>query len=239
MPSSTPIYPTQHANIAENLHQIQQNIIDICHRYHRSPLDVLLLAVSKTKPAEDIRCAFEAGQTRFGENYLQEALAKMQALNDLPLEWHFIGSIQSNKTRDLAQHFSWVHSVDRLKIAQRLSQQRPDSLPPLNICLEINISQQASKSGFRLEQLSEIVEEVISLPNLKLRGLMAIPAQAESFAEQRSLFAQMNQALQLLQQKHPQLDTLSMGMSNDMEAAIAEGSTMLRIGTAIFGARNA
>jgi len=229
---------TDSVNIADNLAQIQHNILVFCEKYHRSPQDVQLLAVSKTKPAESIRQAFNAGQVRFGENYLQESIEKIHDLGDLNIEWHFIGAIQSNKTREIAENFAWVHSVDRLKIAKRLSQQRPESLPALNICLEVNISQEASKSGFSLSEIEPLIDEIISLPNIRLRGLMAIPAKAGSLNEQRETFAKMKHLLLALQKKHPQLDTLSMGMSNDMEAAIAEGSTMLRIGTAIFGARN-
>jgi len=226
------------SNIANNLTQIQHNISQYCEKYQRKPEDVQLLAVSKTKSAEEIRTAFNAGQSSFGENYLQEALQKMNTLADLKIEWHFIGAIQSNKTRDLAENFAWVHSVDRLKIAHRLSQQRPVTLPPLNICLQINISNEASKSGFKASEAAAAADEIISLPNINLRGLMAIPAQADSLHTQRNLFAQMRTLLETLQIKHPQLDTLSMGMSADMQAAIAEGSTMVRIGTAIFGARN-
>jgi len=229
---------TDSANIADNLAQIQHNILVFCEKYHRNPQDVQLLAVSKTKPAECIRQAFNAGQVRFGENYLQESIEKIHDLSDLNIEWHFIGAIQSNKTREIAENFAWVHSVDRLKIAKRLSQQRPESLPALNICLEVNISQEESKSGFSLNEIEPLIDEIISLPNICLRGLMAIPAKAGSLSEQREIFAKMKYLLLVLQKKHPQLDTLSMGMSNDMEAAIAEGSTMLRIGTAIFGARN-
>jgi len=224
-------------NIAENLLQIQQNIADYCQKYNRKLDSVKLLAVSKTKPAEDIRAAYEAGQRLFGENYLQEALDKIRALSMPDIEWHFIGSIQSNKTRDIAENFAWVHSIDRLKIATRLNAQRPDNLPPLNVCLEVNISDEDSKSGFKLAELQQTVDEINLLPRLQLRGLMAIPAKADSLNEQRAIFSQMRKALQLLQAKHPQLDTLSMGMTNDMEAAIAEGSTIVRIGTAIFGAR--
>jgi len=226
------------SNIANNLTQIQHNISQYCEKYQRKPEDVQLLAVSKTKSAEEIRSAFNAGQSSFGENYLQEALQKINTLADLKIEWHFIGAIQSNKTRDLAENFAWVHSVDRLKIAHRLSQQRPVTLPPLNICLQINISNEVSKSGFKASEAAAAADEIISLPNINLRGLMAIPAQADSLLEQRNLFAQMRTLLETLQIKHPQLDTLSMGMSADMQAAIAEGSTMVRIGTAIFGARN-
>jgi len=238
MPSQSDGSATQSANIAANLQQINTRIDEICQQYHRNSNDIRLLAVSKTKPAEDIRSAFNAGQRCFGENYLQEALQKIQALHDLPIEWHFIGSIQSNKTRELAEHFSWIHSVDRLKIARRLSEQRPESMPPLNICLQVNISEESSKSGLLLNELDALVAEVVQLPNISLRGLMAIPAKADTLAAQRAIFNKIYLALQTLQKMHPELDTLSMGMSNDMEAAIAEGSTILRIGTAIFGARN-
>lgn len=226
------------ANIAKNVAQIQHNILEFCEKYQRNPKQVTLLAVSKTKPAEEIRHAFAAGQRRFGENYLQEALEKIHSLSDLQIEWHFIGAIQSNKTRDLAENFSWVHSVDRLKIARRLSQQRADSLPPLNICLQVNISDEESKSGFTSSDIEAAADEVATLPHLQLRGLMAIPAKASSLQEQRATLAKMKSLFISLQKKHPHIDTLSMGMSGDMEAAIAEGSTLLRIGTAIFGARN-
>ena len=197
-----------------------------------------MLAVSKTKPAEDIRSAYNAGQRCFGENYLQEALQKILSLHDLAIEWHFIGAIQSNKTRELAENFAWVHSVDRLKIARRLSQQRPESMSPLNICLQVNISEETSKSGLLLPELGALVAEVVQLPNITLRGLMAIPEKADTLSAQRATFAKIQQAFNTLQKMHAELDTLSMGMSNDMEAAIAQGSTILRIGTAIFGARN-
>ncbi len=225
-------------NIAENLTQIQLNISKFCQKYQRDPQDIKLLAVSKTRPTKDIRLAYSAGQTQFGENYLQESLQKIHDLSDLAIEWHFIGAIQSNKTRELAENFAWVHSIDRLKIARRLSNQRTKSLPPLNICLQINISEEKSKSGFNINEVEVAVDEVIHLPNLRLRGLMAIPAKADSLEEQRATFAEMKSLLKTLQTKYPQIDTLSMGMTGDMEAAIAEGSTMLRIGTAIFGARN-
>lgn len=228
----------QSVKIVENIQRIRQVIETCCAQYHRDSASVGLLAVSKTRPAEDIRAAFQAGQRSFGENYLQEALEKIQQLDELDIEWHFIGSIQSNKTREIAQHFSWVHSVDRLKIAQRLSSQRPESMPPLNICLQLNVSNESSKAGMSLETLEQIIDEVMELPALNIRGLMAIPAATDSFEQQRSSFAVMHNTLSKLQQSYPQLDTLSMGMSNDIEAAIAEGSTLLRIGSAIFGARN-
>lgn len=238
MSAETPGSATHSAKIAENLHTLQQQIARYCLQYQRQVSDVRLLAVSKTRPAEDIRAAFAAGQDCFGENYLQEALQKTHSLRDLPIEWHYIGAIQSNKTRELAVHFDWVHSVDRLKIARRLSEQRPSGMAELNICVQVNISDEASKSGATLEQLDTLVDEIMQLPGLRLRGLMAIPAQADTLEAQRAIFAQMHQALQRLQQRYPSLDTLSMGMSNDIEAAIAEGSTLLRVGTAIFGARN-
>lgn len=233
-----PLTSSNQTNIAKNLTQIQHNISQYCQKYHRNPQDVHLLAVSKTKPSEDIRSAFNAGQVRFGENYLQESIQKIHDLDDLQIEWHFIGAIQSNKTREVAENFAWVHSVDRLKIAHRLSQQRSESLPPLNICLQINISHESTKSGFNINDIESAVDEIINLPNLKLRGLMAIPAKADTLSEQRAVFSQMKTLLAKLHAQYTQIDTLSMGMSGDMEAAIAEGSTLLRIGTAIFGERN-
>ncbi|MDG6777201.1 YggS family pyridoxal phosphate-dependent enzyme [Thiomicrorhabdus sp. zzn3] len=198
---------------------------------------VQLLAVSKTKPIEAIEQIAQQGQTAFGENYVQEALQKIAQHPDL--EWHFIGPIQSNKTKPIAEHFQWVHSVDRLKIAQRLSAQRPESLGPLNILLEVNVSNEPSKSGFTEEELFAAAHEIAHLPNLKLRGLMAIPQIATQFEEQRKPFAQMRRLLSQLQNQLPdcQIDTLSMGMSGDLEAAIMEGATMVRIGTDIFGQR--
>jgi len=194
-----------------------------------------LLAVSKTKPASDLREAFSAGLRDFGENYLQEALGKQTELSDLPLIWHFIGPIQSNKTRAIAENFAWVHSVDRLKIAQRLSEQRPADLPPLNICIQVNVSGEASKSGCTPEDLPALAQAISALPNLRLRGLMAIPEPTEDSDEQNAAFA----AVRTLQdQLNLPLDTLSMGMSHDLEAAIAQGATWVRIGTALFGARN-
>ena len=200
---------------------------------------VQLLAVSKTRPAEVIREAYALGQRHFGENYLQEALTKIRDLAELPdISWHFIGPIQSNKTRDIASHFHWVHSVDRLKIAKRLSEQRPDSLPPLNICLQVNISQEASKSGATLDHLPLLVKEIAALPNLKLRGLMAIPAPSDDPDLQRQPFVALARALKELNSElQMDMDTLSMGMTDDLETAIEEGATMVRIGTALFGAR--
>jgi len=199
---------------------------------------VYLLAVSKTFPAEAVREAYAAGQTAFGENYLQEALDKIETLRDLPLEWHFIGPIQSNKTRPIAEHFAWVHSVDRLKVAERLSAQRPAHLPPLNVCLQVNVSGEESKSGVAPEEVETLAVQVAALPHLKLRGLMSIPAPASGEAAQRLPFARMREIFQYLNRHGMALDTLSMGMSHDYPAAIMEGATIVRIGTAIFGARD-
>ena len=200
-----------------------------------------LLAVSKTKPAALIREAWQGGQREFGENYVQEALDKQAELADLTgIVWHFIGPLQSNKTRDVAEHFSWVHSVDRERIARRLNDQRPEARGPLDICLQVNISDEASKSGVSLEELPALAEAVLSMPRLRLRGLMAIPAPAEGLAAQRAPFARLREALEGLRQRFPEapLDTLSMGMSADLEAAVAEGATLVRLGTAIFGERH-
>jgi hypothetical protein len=194
-----------------------------------------LLAVSKTKPAAAIRQAFAAGVQDFGENYLQEALEKQLELGDLPLIWHFIGPIQSNKTKAIAEHFAWVHSVDRLKIAQRLSDQRPAHLPALNICLQVNVSGEASKSGCNPDELPALAQAVTQLPNIRLRGLMTIPEPTDDVACQHAAFARLRELQDGL---GLDLDTLSMGMSHDLEAAIAEGATWVRIGTALFGARD-
>ena len=206
----------------------------------RSPTSATLLAVSKTKPAEMLREAWQHGQREFGENYLQEALDKQAALEDLDgIVWHFIGPLQSNKTRAVAEQFAWVHSVDRLKIAKRLSEQRPAALPPLNVCLQVNISREATKSGVLPEGTLALAQEIAALPGLALRGLMAIPAPAETLEAQRQPLAALRQLLEELQAALPEapLDTLSMGMSSDLEAAVLEGATLVRLGTAIFGAR--
>jgi pyridoxal phosphate enzyme (YggS family) len=206
----------------------------------RSPTSATLLAVSKTKPAEMLREAWQHGQREFGENYLQEALDKQAALEDLDgIVWHFIGPLQSNKTRAVAEQFAWVHSVDRLKIAKRLSEQRPEALPPLNVCLQVNISREATKSGVLPEGTLALAQEIAALPGLALRGLMAIPAPAETLEAQRQPLAALRQLLEELQAALPEapLDTLSMGMSDDLEAAVLEGATLVRLGTAIFGAR--
>lgn len=226
-------------NLAGRLAQVQQAITDAASRHGRASDLVTLLAVSKTQPADVLRAAYAAGQRCFGENYLQEALAKIEALADLDIEWHFIGPMQSNKTRPIASHFAWVHSVDRLKLAERLSEQRPAGLPPLNICLQVNVSAEASKSGCSLDELPDLADAVAVLPRLRLRGLMAIPAPATGLEQQRQPFRMLRQALELLQARGLALDTLSMGMSDDLEAAIAEGATVVRVGSAIFGIRTA
>jgi len=204
--------------------------------YHRTPLSVQLLAVSKTKTANNIAQLYSAGQRHFGENYCQEALKKQQELGAYDITWHFIGPIQSNKTKLIANHFSWVHSVDSLKIAQRLSEQRPSYLPPLTICLQVNISGEQSKSGITLDELPDLCEQVAELPNIKLRGVMAIPEPENSFEKQRQPFKILYQTVEKLPTSIL-LDTYSFGMSGDLEAAIAEGATIVRIGTALFGAR--
>jgi len=223
------------STIAENIAKVGARIREAAQASQRNFADIGLLAVSKTKPAAAIREAHAAGLCDFGENYLQEALEKQTELSDLPLIWHFIGPIQSNKTRPIAEHFDWVHSVDRLKIAQRLSEQRPAHLPPLNICLQVNVSGEDSKSGCSPEALPELAKAVTALPNLRLRGLMAIPEPTDDIAAQHAAFAHLRQ---LHDDLALDLDTLSMGMSHDLEAAIAEGATWVRIGTALFGARD-
>ncbi|WP_312959745.1 YggS family pyridoxal phosphate-dependent enzyme [Stutzerimonas nitrititolerans] len=222
------------STIANNIAKVAARIREAAQAAGRDPDTVGLLAVSKTQPAEAIREANGAGLSDFGENYLQEALEKQARLADLALTWHFIGPIQSNKTRAIAEHFDWVHSVDRLKIAQRLSEQRPTELPPLNVCLQVNVSGEASKSGCAPQDVAELARTIATLPNLRLRGLMAIPEPTDDRAEQHAAFARLRQLQQALALE---LDTLSMGMSQDLEAAIAEGATWVRIGTALFGAR--
>jgi pyridoxal phosphate enzyme (YggS family) len=223
------------STIADNVSQVDERIRAAALVAQRDPSTIGLLAVSKTKPAAALREAFAAGLRDFGENYLQEALSKQLELADLPLCWHFIGPIQSNKTRAIAEHFAWVHSVDRLKIAQRLSEQRPAELPALNICIQINVSGEASKSGCTPEDLPALAAAINLLPRLKLRGLMAIPEPTEDRAAQNAAFAAVSSLQHSL---NLPLDTLSMGMSHDLEAAIAQGATWVRVGTALFGARD-
>lgn len=227
------------STIADNIALVQTRIHAAALAAQRDANSVHLLAVSKTKPAEALREAHAAGIRDFGENYLQEALSKQLDLADLLLSWHFIGPIQSNKTRAIAENFAWVHSVDRLKIAQRLSEQRPAELPPLNICIQVNVSGEASKSGCTPADLPALASAISALPRLKLRGLMAIPEPTEDRAVQDAAFAAVQDLNKSLQASlNLPLDTLSMGMSHDLESAIAQGATWVRIGTALFGARD-
>lgn len=223
--------------IASNLQAVRDAIAAAAAEAGRDAGDIRLLAVSKTFPPHALREAYRAGQACFAESYVQEALDKIAALNDIPIEWHYVGPIQSNKTRAIAENFAWVHSVDRLKIAERLSGQRPAHLPALQVCLQVNISMEASKSGVSPDELDALAHAVAKLPNLKLRGLMAVPAPGDDVVVQRASFAQLRELRDRLNRQGLQLDTLSMGMSDDFAAAIAEGSTIVRIGTAIFGDR--
>lgn len=224
-------------DLALRLAAVRQRIRIAEDRAGRQAGSVTLLAVSKTFPAEAVRGCAAAGQRLFGENYVQEALGKVAALRDLDLEWHFIGPLQSNKTRAVAEHFHWVHSVDRLKIAERLNEQRPPGLPPLNVCLQVNVSEEESKSGTSLTELKALAAAVGCLPRLRLRGLMTIPAPAQDMGAQRRPLRRLREALVDLNVRGFGLDTLSMGMSDDLEAAILEGSTLVRVGSAIFGNR--
>ena len=220
--------------------QSRQSVLDqiqlACERVQRDPASVQLLAVSKTHPSQSLREMYQAGQRSFGENYLQEALTKIDELQDLEIEWHFIGHVQRNKSKHLAEKFDWVHGVDRLIIAERLSSQRMDSRKPLNICIQVNIDGQDSKDGCQPDEVVELVKQISQLPNIRLRGLMVIPAPENSvaFADAKTLFEQVKS----LHARPQDWDTLSMGMSGDLDAAIAAGSTMVRVGTALFGARD-
>lgn len=225
--------------IAANLQAVRARIAQAARAAGRAPEAVELLAVSKTKPLADIREAIAAGQFEFGENYVQEGVDKVQATaQDGKLSWHFIGPLQSNKTRLVAEHFSWVHSVDRTKLAERLSAQRPAALPPLNVCVQVNVSGEASKSGCRPEQTLALCQAVAALPNLRLRGLMTIPEPTDDPQAQRQPFRQLRELAEQVRAAGLSIDTLSMGMTHDLEAAIAEGATLVRVGTAIFGERN-
>jgi len=230
------------STIAGNLQAVEATIQAACDAAARPRSTVQLLAVSKMFPPEAVLEAVEAGQRAFGENYLQEGIDKIAAVAkarpDMLLEWHFIGPIQSNKTRPIAAHFAWVHTVERLKIAQRLSEQRPPELGPLNICLQVNISGEASKSGARPDEVPELARQIAALPNLRLRGLMAIPEPEEDPEQQRIPFARLRALAQDIVKDGIFLDTLSMGMSGDMRAAILEGASIVRVGSAIFGARH-
>lgn len=224
--------------ISANLQAAITRIEAAARQFGRNPDGISLLAVSKTWPASDVREAAFAGQKSFGENYVQEGIDKARSLESLGLEWHFIGPLQSNKTRPVAETFDWVHSVDRLKIAERLSEQRPENLPALQVCIQVNVSGEQTKSGVSLEETAALAHRVAELPRIRLRGLMAIPEPVEDFAEQRMAFRRLRGAFEQLNKEGLSLDTLSMGMSHDLEAAIAEGATMVRVGTAIFGERN-
>jgi len=228
-------------SIGSNLQEVKRRIVAACDAIGRDAQSVKLLAVGKTFAAAALREAHAAGQRAFGENYVQEALAKIEALADLraQIEWHLIGPLQSNKTRAVAEHFDWVHSVDRLKIAERLAEQRPAGLPPLALCLQVNVSGEASKSGVAPAELPALARAVAALPGgrVRLRGLMSIPEPVQGFARQRAPHRELARALQALRDEGLALDTLSMGMSTDLEAAIAEGATIVRVGSAIFGAR--
>lgn len=224
-------------SIANKFNRLGTELAVTCARYSRKPNCVHLLAVSKRQPVAVMRKAYAAGQRAFGENYVQEALDKREQLQDLDIQWHFIGPIQSNKTRDIANSFDWVHSIDRAKVAERLSAQRDPALAPLNVCVQVNLSGEESKSGVTLGEAEALCSLIATLPNLRLRGLMAIPAPLDTLEEQRACFLPLRLEFERLQTLFPGLDTLSIGMSADFEAAIAEGSTMVRIGTALFGAR--
>ena len=225
-------------HIQTRLESLREEITNTEIQYGRKKGSTELLAVSKTRSIDEVRLAIQAGQRHFGENYLQDAITKISALTDENLCWHFIGPLQSNKCKSVAEYFDWVHTIDRLKIAERLNSHRSDSLSALNICIQINISGETSKSGINPEETSELADKIAGLENINLRGLMALPAPETDFQAQREAFAKVRQIFEGLQQEHPQLDTLSLGTTNDMQAAIAEGSTMVRIGTAIFGPRN-
>ena len=224
------------STIVDSLQAIQATIVATSASANRTD-EVKLLAVSKAQTSDKLRTAYTAGQSMFAENYVREAISKQAELHDLAIEWHFIGPIQSNKTALIAQHFDWVHSVDRLKVAQRLNEARPANMPPLNVCIQINSSEEGSKSGVEIGLQSMLAKEISAMPKLKLRGVMAIPAPTQDFAKQRAQFKIVADAYKNLQQLGFELDTLSIGMSDDYVAAILEGATIVRIGSAIFGAR--
>jgi len=225
-------------SITNRIQIARQEIELICSKYNINIKDLTVLAVSKTHPATAIHTAFEAGITKFGESYLKEALGKIKELQTLPVEWHFIGPVQSNKTREIAANFDWVQSIDRSKILTRLNEQRPCQLPPLKVCIQINYFAEEQKKGCSRSDLPALLELAEKLPNINLRGLMAIPPKTSSFKEQSSQYQNIASFYKDCKQHHPKMDTLSIGMSGDMEAAIASGSTMVRLGTTIFGPRN-
>ena len=223
---------------SQQISDVHARIEAACRAADRAPGSVRLLAVSKTHPADAVRRLRALGQRAFGESYVEEALAKIDELTDLDLEWHYIGPIQSNKTRAIATHFDWVQSVDRAKVVRRLEDQRPADRAPLNVLLQVNIDAESQKAGCTHEQVNELADRVAECRNLTLRGLMAIPAPRTSFDEQKDVFDHLHALFRELSNRHPGVDTLSAGMSDDLEAAIAAGSTMVRVGTALFGARN-
>jgi pyridoxal phosphate enzyme (YggS family) len=225
-------------SIAESLKKVRSEIEKACAESNRSKEEICLLAVSKTRSVEEVAELARLGQRAFGENYLQEALDKIDALVSLNLDWHFIGPIQSNKTKAIAEQFAWVHSVDRLKIAQRFSAQRPHYADDLNICLQVNISREESKSGCLPEEALDLAKQIAVLPKIRLRGLMAIPEATDDIELQKERFRQVRALFEEIKQEVPGLDTLSMGMSGDLDAAIEEGATIVRVGTALFGPRN-
>lgn len=229
MPSSEPL--------AQRVDELNRRIAKACENAGREPGSVTLLAVAKTRPAREIEQALAAGLQRFGENYVDEAAAKQDRLEGKVPEWHFIGPVQSNKTRTIAERFDWVQSVDRPKIVRRLGRQRPDGRPPLNVLLQVNIDREPQKAGCNPEEVESLAAAVEEFPSLKLRGLMAIPSADNSPGQARAAFAEMRRLFEALRDGHPGVDTLSMGMSGDLEAAIAEGATMVRVGTALFGPR--
>jgi pyridoxal phosphate enzyme (YggS family) len=224
--------------VSANLNNVRKRLALACEAVGRVPDAVKLLAVSKTMPAQAVRDAFAAGQLAFGENYIQEGVDKIASLVDLPIEWHCIGPIQSNKTKLVAENFAWVHSIDRLKIAERLSTQRPPHLPPLQVCLQVNVDGGSNKSGVAPAELLALAQAVAKLPHLQLRGIMTIPEPTETEAATRAVHHQAKRLFDNLKSAGLTIDTLSMGMTGDLEAAVAEGSTCVRVGTAIFGARN-
>ncbi len=225
-------------SVADHINSVRDNIAHIEQTYRRAPGSVQLLAVSKTKPSSLIRAAAAEGQIAFGENYVEEGIEKSIELKALNLTWHYIGHIQSNKTKPIASHYDWVQSVDRLKIATRLAEHRSADQKPLNVCIQLKLDDEDSKSGCSTTELESLAEFIDSAPTLTLRGIMTIPAPRENLEQQREVFAELHRWYQTLQSNHSDVDTLSMGMSGDMEAAIAEGATMVRIGTAVFGKRD-
>lgn len=230
-------HPSDDVHVASALARVRERITHAATAANRDPADITLVAVSKTKPAALVAAALDAGQRDFGENYLQDALAKIETLADRGPLWHFIGDIQSNKTRDIASNFAWAHAIDRFKIARRLSDQRPDGMAALNLCIQVNVDGEASKSGLAPDQVAQLADQIVQLEHVRLRGLMTIPAPGEDATAQRRPFAALRELMHNLNANGHALDALSMGMSADLEAAIAEGATHIRVGTDIFGAR--